>query len=118
MNPSNILTSALTAAVVVVVMTVLVGGNQPDVGGTRFPNGISVDGTSPSSGELRSTTLTTTGAATISGVASLQAESNKIGSANSYNPLYFGAGDGCAALLASASGTLTTTATSTSFCNS
>ncbi len=33
--------------------------------GTRFPNGISADSTSPSSGEVRGTTLTSTGAATL-----------------------------------------------------
>lgn len=36
--------------------------------GTRFPNGVSADSTSPVAGQIRSTTLTTTGAATISGV--------------------------------------------------
>jgi len=33
--------------------------------GTRFPNGVSADSTSPSAGQLRGTTLTTTGAATL-----------------------------------------------------
>lgn len=33
--------------------------------GTRFPSGVSADGTSPSSGEVRGTTLTSTGAATL-----------------------------------------------------
>jgi len=33
--------------------------------GTRFPNGISVDSTSPSAGEVRGTTLTITGAAIV-----------------------------------------------------
>jgi hypothetical protein len=35
--------------------------------GTRFPNGISADSTSPSAGEVRGTTLTSTGAATVGG---------------------------------------------------
>lgn len=35
--------------------------------GTRFPNGVSADGTSPSAGEVRGTTLTTTGAASVAG---------------------------------------------------
>lgn len=45
----------------------LVGGNQSDqtFGGTRFPGGISGDSTSPSPGEVRGTTLTSTGAATL-----------------------------------------------------
>lgn len=40
-------------------------------GGTRFPNGISADSTSPSAGQIRGTSLTTTGAATIGGAATL-----------------------------------------------
>ena len=36
--------------------------------GTRFPHGISADSTSPSTGEVRGATLTTTGAATIGGI--------------------------------------------------
>lgn len=35
--------------------------------GTRFPNGVSADSTSPIAGELRGTTLTLTGAGTIAG---------------------------------------------------
>lgn len=58
-----------TLLIVAVGILVLVGSNQSGVGaGTRFPSGLSVDGTSPSSGEVRSTTLTTTGAATLSSV--------------------------------------------------
>ena len=34
-------------------------------GGTRFPNGISADSTSPSEGEVRGTTFTITGASTL-----------------------------------------------------
>lgn len=41
--------------------------------GTRFPNGLSADTTSPVAGQVRSTTLTTTGAATIGGLATLDA---------------------------------------------
>lgn len=33
--------------------------------GTRFPNGLSTDSTSPSAGQVRTTTLTATGAATV-----------------------------------------------------
>lgn len=42
---------------------------QPTVGasGTRFPNGISTDSTSPVAGEVRTTDLTVTDDATISG---------------------------------------------------
>jgi len=46
--------------------------------GTRFPNGLSTDSTSPSSGQVRTTTFTATGlstlaAATLSGVATFDA---------------------------------------------
>jgi len=51
-----------------VLVAVLVGGNQPEqLGGTRFPSGISADSTSPISGEVRGTTLTVTGAVTATG---------------------------------------------------
>lgn len=49
----------------------LVGGNQSEPknlgGGTRFPNGISADSTSPIAGEVRGTTLTLTGDGVVSG---------------------------------------------------
>lgn len=41
--------------------------------GTRYPNGISADTTSPSSGEVRGTTLTITGATTFGGLMTLNA---------------------------------------------
>lgn len=55
---------------VAVLLAVFVSGlvgNQSAVGasGTRFPNGISADTTSPSAGQVRGTTLTITGATTI-----------------------------------------------------
>lgn len=50
--------------------------------GTRFPNGVSADTTSPVEGELRGTTLTITGAASITGTTTLQ--SYVIGSQNSF----------------------------------
>ena len=57
-----------TLALVVVIALMLVGGNQSasaGASGTRFPNGISADSTSPSAGQVRGTTLTTTGVATL-----------------------------------------------------
>lgn len=63
----SIVTAAITAAVVV-VLAGLVGGNQSDLlgaTGTRFPNGLSTDSTSPSAGQLRTSTLTVTGASTL-----------------------------------------------------
>ena len=75
-----------TGLLALVAVLVLVGGNQPVQGenlggnGTRFPNGISADSTSPNDGEIRGTDLTITddvaitddvtisGDATISGV--------------------------------------------------
>jgi len=54
------------------VATILAGKVEMPAGpdasfgaGTRFPNGISADTTSPSAGQVRGTTLTTTGAATL-----------------------------------------------------
>lgn len=109
----TIAVAAITALVVTFGADLLVGDNQDFGGGTRFPNGISADTTSPNAGEVRGTTLTTSGNIAVSG------EANQIGSANeSNNVIFFGAGDGCAALQASASGTLTATPTSTSLCNS
>lgn len=39
--------------------------------GTRYPNGLSTDSTAPSSGEIRGTTLTITGAQTLTGATTL-----------------------------------------------
>lgn len=60
MKWTNIIVTAVVAGLVAGVVAGLVGGNQPVVQdiGTRFPNGISVDGTAPSAGEIRGTTLT------------------------------------------------------------
>ena len=60
-----------TGLIVLVGLLVLVGGNQSaksfGASGTRFPNGISADTTSPVAGEVRGTDLTITDDATISG---------------------------------------------------
>lgn len=61
----TIATAAVTA-VIVVVLAGLVGDDQLG-SGTRFPNGISADSTSPSAGEVRGTTLTSTGAVSFGG---------------------------------------------------
>lgn len=46
---------------------VLGGSDEPAFGasGTRFPNGLSTDSTSPSAGQVRTTTLTVTGTSTL-----------------------------------------------------
>ena len=56
-------------------------GNSADSlgGGTRFPNGISADTTSPSAGQVRGTTLTITGASTFSGTLSNTAATSTLG---------------------------------------
>lgn len=56
-----------TITIIVLAMT-LVGGNTTNQlgGGTRFVNGLSTDSTSPSAGEVRTSTLTVTGATTLS----------------------------------------------------
>jgi hypothetical protein len=76
-----------TALIVVLLVMGLVGNNQSSFGatGTRFPNGLSADSTSPVAGELRGTTLTITGAmtaaaATLSGLFTVDAGTN-----NSYS---------------------------------
>lgn len=60
-----------TGLIGLVLILVLVGGNQSVFGasGSRFPNGISADSTSPNSGQVRGTTLTVTGASTLTGDA-------------------------------------------------
>ena len=70
-NKTNI---AIALAVIAIVLggLALVGGNssQPlGATGTRFPNGISTDSTSPTSGQVRGTTLTVTGASTLTGIS-------------------------------------------------
>lgn len=60
----NIITSAITAIIVALVVVSLVGGNPDNLGGSRFPSGISADSTLPSAGQVRGTTLTATGALT------------------------------------------------------
>lgn len=81
---------AVVAALLVVAgYALLVGGNQPVVqapelgSGTRFTNGISTDSTSPSSGEVRTTTLTTTGAATVGGDATVSGGTLNVTTSNS-----------------------------------
>ena len=67
----NIHTWVNTALLAVVLILSLVGGNQSveqfGQTGTRFPNGVSADSTSPTAGQLRGTTMTITGATTLSG---------------------------------------------------
>lgn len=71
-NIKTILVSATVAALVVFILGGLVGNQPVELGsGTRFPNGLSADSTSPSAGEVRGTTLTITGAATLSGEITL-----------------------------------------------
>lgn len=110
-------TIAIAAATSIVVSLCVVGlvANQTDTGlgatGTRFPNGISADTTSPTSGQVRGTTLTTTGNLSSAG------GTTKLGTNTAVNTIYFGAADGCMALRGNSSTTLTASATSTSFCN-
>lgn len=42
-----------------------IGQLSEPLGGSRFPNGISADSTSPSAGQVRGTTMTATGSATV-----------------------------------------------------
>lgn len=69
------MTSNKNVWIAMVVVTIIAVGGYffPQIqvgslgGGTRFPNGISADTTSPSVGQVRGTTLTTTGAMTSGG---------------------------------------------------
>lgn len=65
-NITLILSIVNTVAIVVIAVLLMVGNNQPLGGGTRMIHGLSTDSTSPSSGEVRTTTLTVTGASTLS----------------------------------------------------
>lgn len=62
-------TALITSVLVIVGVNLLVGDNQSTKevlgGGTRFPNGISADTTSPTAGQVRGTTFTSTGAVTV-----------------------------------------------------
>lgn len=64
------LIAAATSVVVFFGANLLVGDNQPEFGGTRFPSGLSADGTSPTAGEVRGTAFQLdNGSATTSLVA-------------------------------------------------
>lgn len=49
------------------------------LGGTRWPSGISADGTSPSSGEVRGTTLTITAASTVAAISPTANDTSDLG---------------------------------------
>jgi len=53
--------------------------------GTRFPNGISADSTSPSAGQVRGSTLTITGAATAASLTTTGAIAGKVSVSNLSN---------------------------------
>lgn len=77
----NIITGVIAIIVAVVASLALVGNNQPKQNttqdttygatGTRFIHGISADSTSPSDGQVRGTTLTVTGASTLTGTSTV-----------------------------------------------
>lgn len=65
---TNKIVGIVAVAALILSVIGLVGGNDQSVlelGGTRFPSGISADSTSPSAGQVRGTTLTVTGASTL-----------------------------------------------------
>lgn len=68
----KIVISALIGGLLAGMIVVVVGGNnQPLGGGTRFANGLSTDSTSPSAGEVRTTSLTVTAASTFTGTTTI-----------------------------------------------
>lgn len=67
--------SYISIVVAVIAIVIALVGNQSSnevireiaVGGTRFPSGLSADGTEPSAGEVRGSTLNITGAVALGG---------------------------------------------------
>ncbi len=59
--------AGVVAVVILVITNVLplFGGQNLGASGTRFPNGLSADSTSPTSGQVRGTTFTSTSLATF-----------------------------------------------------
>lgn len=86
MNFNQIHNWVNTALIAVVLVLVLVGGNQPEPtvvknfgAGTRFPNGISADSTLPSAGQVRGTTATFTSTGSFTGAVTHTANANTFG---------------------------------------
>lgn len=78
MSIKNILVAVLIAVVSAITVVAVVGNNQPQdsslgASGTRSPNGISADTTSPSAGEVRGTTYTFTSTGSLGGLVTLNA---------------------------------------------
>lgn len=114
----NPLVSFILGMLLILGLGVFASGSA--IGGTTNYDDLAVDSItvsgvatlgSVSTGAISGTT------GTFTGVIAGSAEGNKLGSKNSYNPIYVGAGDGCTAILYAASTTLVSSATSTSFCN-
>lgn len=67
MNKTNFALGAAVVAVLIAITAFFSVGGENVGGGSRFPNGLSTDSTSPSAGQVRTTTLLTTGASTLGG---------------------------------------------------
>lgn len=105
------------AGVLAMAVGLFLGSNRtPDVGGVYniteqvFEAGIDITGAGA---------LEVDGTDVISSTGQFvgQQSTSRFGVANTAHVIYLGAGDGCAAVYATASGTLTTAGTSTSNCN-
>lgn len=57
--------SGVVALLAIILMLLFPSGGDNLGAGTRYPNGLSADSTSPTAGQVRGTTLTSTGAATL-----------------------------------------------------
>lgn len=92
MDMKNIVVAAVVAFVVAFGVS-LVGDNQPSVGsGSRFPSGISADGTAPTTGEVRGTSLQLdNGSATTSLIADKVCMTVTDDSGSSYYAFFSGA---------------------------
>jgi len=87
----NIVYGGILIAIVLAVSALFFGGTKTIVkevpqdygaGGTRFPNGLSTDSTSPSAGQLRTSTLTVTGASTLTGAVAVGSSGTSIAGIN------------------------------------
>lgn len=90
MDKKTLMTTAVVALVAALIggyVAGLVGNNQQELGatGTRFPNGLSTNSTSPAAGELQTTTLEVDSTSSFEGVASFAAQPKfDAGSLHSY----------------------------------
>ena len=78
-NILMVLVAGVVGGLMVIMFNGLVGDDGQSVGaGTRFPSGLSADGTAPTTGQIRGTTLTVTGNSTLSGTLTSLARTESV----------------------------------------